>query len=289
MSYLKEKLEIEAEELELKAQYQLMKFPPFYRWMLVIGALALVPAYFGARAFSHDYWQKKLHASLISAKPSYENPKPIRAGKTAISTHGEDVYAVAIEIENQNLDLAVRDVPVTVELQDRSGLTVHSEQRKIFLLPGERKYIVLPKVKSKEKLVSATILLPPEISWQKRQNIPKVNITTSPPRTRNVLDPVSFEVSGGFTNKSPYSIKDVHLSVLLYNKQGQIVGASVHDAQSIRPLETRDYKLTWPGVYSTDIDYVDVIPEVDVLNPENLSLPQQPAGSAADLGRPEQE
>lgn len=285
MSYLKDKLELKVEEAEFKVQQSLISFPPFYKWFTIIGALAVIPAFFVVKFSSQAYWSSRYDKMLINAKPSFENPEAPTITKTYLTTSGPGTYSAVLEITNHNLELSAAEVPYKAIFLTENKDPLYVEEGKLFLLPAERKYLVIPKITTTQTIKTIALEISDDIHWQKKLSIPKINIVTQTPRGRNELSPVAYVVEGSFQNRSYYHLKAVTLKFVLYDKTGGIIAASKREEFDLAPNERRAYRVSWPGILADNVDHIDVLPETNVLNKENITVPAVPSNPSSDLDR----
>jgi len=287
MSLLKEKIELEIQEAELGIQQQLYRLPALVRWAVIICVLGLIPAYYVAKSASFNYWQAKYEPELISAKPSFTSPLPPKLSDVRIFVTGEQDYSAIVEITNQNVDLTLPETAYDFRFFNSNNELVHTAKDKLFLLPDQKKYVFAPRFISQEKIVSANLVLPETLNWQKRLSIPKVSLSASTPTFSQSLNPLAFVVEGNFVNNSPYNLAKVRLSFLVFNRSNQIIMVSQRDESTLKPFERRAFKQLWPGIYAVDIGGVKVTAETNVLDNTNLLLPSGSLDGASDLSRPE--
>lgn len=284
MSLLKDQIEIEIQEAELIAQKNLAEFPPFMRWLFIIGVILIIPAYFIAKNVAAKIYVEKYAAVQVTAKPSFTDPKAPTFTNVYLTTLGTSQYAAAVLITNPNLDLSFKETAYQFTFLNSAKQIVHTNTGKVFLLPNEKKYIVVPTFTANDKITFANFELTEPVVWQKRLNITKVEITTSIPQTYFELSPPTFVVEGNFYNNSAYQLKQVNLTFILYDKTGTIVAASYRNESTVNPFERRTYKQLWPNMNGDNIARVEVFSSTNVLDPSNLKIQSYQPG---DLSRPD--
>ena len=285
MSMLKQKLEIEVEEAELAAQKTLSSFPKIARWFLILGILAILPVYFTAKKISYNIWAKRYAQGQLTAKPSFANPLPPKASAVSLTTMGSGVYGAAVELANQNLELSASNISYAFNFYNSQKQLLYTYAGHAFLLPDEKKYVVLPRFTATEAIAYTEFQIDPNITWQKRLNIPEVKILTGVPNSYHEFSPRAFVLEGDFTNQSPYALKQIRLNFILLNRLGKIIGVSQRTEFTVAPFERRSYKQLWPNLFAEGLTEMKVVAETNVLDPENLSTPQA-GNSASDLSRP---
>lgn len=291
MSLLKDKIEVRGIEAELQVEKTLNEFPPYLKWAVIMMVLAIIPGYFLAKSLSYKYWQNKYKSAAVAAKPSFTDAKPPAVVSIDITTTGADTYSAVAALANENLELSLDNAPYNFKFYNGKNELIYITSGKTFLLPGQilagqKKYIVAPKISTSEKITSAGVDFPEKLPWQKRLQIPKVKLITPTPSASYQTNPLAFVLEGSFTNNSPYGLKEVRLTFLVYNGAKQIIAVSQRVENSIAPFERRAYKQFWPNVYSGQVNTSAVFAETDTLDPENLSLTAWPSGPASNLDRP---
>ncbi len=287
MPFLKEKIELAAEEAELKAESYIGYLPNFLKWSLILLILGLLPVYLITKTISVRYWNSAYKDHLVSATPSFKDPKPLSVGNITLTTSGQGIYSATVEISNENFELSLQNVPYEFRFYNQKNEFITSVSDTFFILPNQKKYLTVPRLEAQEQLVGAEIVLPSEPAWQKRLSIPKIDLLTSIPDFYNQVDPLGFTVEGSVTNNSPYQIKQIKLTFLVYDKKGDIVAINVRNEYSLRPYERRAYKQLWPSVFGSDIKSVKVMTETNALDSANLTPPEIKQDSSSDLNRPQ--
>lgn len=253
--------------------------PPFKRTLLVIFIASTIPGYFIARLSSQAYYDSRYKPLIISAKQSFNNQVDITAGPVTLLTLGNGVYAAYAVLENPNFDLSANNAKYEFNFFNRSGEKVYTKTDIFYILPNQKKYIVLAKFETTEVIVSGTISVS-EVHWQKKMEMPKVPLKVNQPSTYNQINPQAFVVEGTVQNDSAYNVSTVILNMLLYSTNGTVLAVSRREEYSLKPHELRAYKQLWPDVYSTDVDHVVVIPETNTGSNANLQSQTSSSGAS---------
>ncbi len=285
MSLFKDRVELGIEEAELETKKTFEDFPPLWRWLIIIMIVAIIPGYFIAKGISQKTWARRYQQTAIFSKPSFQNPESPKMGNVNVTTLGPGIYAAAVKITNPNLDLSLNLVPYTFNFYNNQKQLVYSYSDKLYLLPDQTKYITAPRFTTQDTVAFTDFVLPEKLPWQKRLSIPQAQLITSTPNAYEQFSPLAFVVEGDFLNNSPYNLKQVHLTFLLTDPSGTIIGVSQRDEFTIKAFERRGYKQLWPGVTAGNLDKVAVTADTNVLDPNNLSVPAAAPGGAGDLSR----
>jgi hypothetical protein len=286
MSLLKEKIELNVQEAELFAQKNLGSFPPVLRWLLVFMVLAIIPAYYISRSVSQKIWLARYEQGAIAGKPSFTNPQAPKISNVTLTVSGSNSLAAVVQISNQNLDLSIDNVPYTFTFYNSQKQQIYQYQNTLFLLPNQTKYVTAPTFTPTETIAYANFQLPQTLPWQKRLAIPTVNLSTSLPQTFEQTSPLAFVAQGDFVNNSPYTLSKVHLTFVLFDQSGNIIGASQRDEFTVAPFERRAYKQLWPNMIAPNLSRIDLTADTDTLDPDNLSAPAINSNSSSNLSRP---
>lgn len=291
MPLLKEKLELEIEEAELRAQKTLQGLPPLARWALIVGVIAILPAYFIAKSVSQAYWQKKYSTSILQAHPSFTGTQDLKLNNIYLTSLGNNTYSALAVVENPNLDLAADNVKYAFNFYDANGKQLVPLSGDIggsaYFLPGQKQYLAVPKFNlgSGQAIASVKLGLDTNISWRKPYQLPSLQFPTNIPNFYQQYSPLSFVVEGNFQNNNAYLVKTVRLIFLAYDKNNVIVAISQRDEYDIQPFERRAYKQLWPNIYAQNVSRVSVIVTANTLNPNNLTIIQSGSGKASNLDR----
>lgn len=289
MSLLKDKIELDIAEAELAAKKSLEGYPPVLKWIIILAALAVIPGYFAAKALSYKIWRQRLAAAEITAKPSFNNPQsPKLSAVTVIKVAATD-YMAAAKIENPNLDLAAKEVNYRFNFYDSKNQLITFAEDKCFLLPNQSKYLVAPKITSLAEIARAEIIINGAIAWQKKISLPQVKLVTGNPYVYQQYDPLSLAAESSVLNRSPYNLGTVGLTVVVFDRNGNIIAVSRREEHSVASGERRAFKQLWPNLVASSLGQAAVYAETNILDKTNVVASQSaiPAGSpASDLSRP---
>ncbi len=293
MGLFKEKFELEVAETEIGIKKMLSGYPKALRWFLIVCVLAIVPSFFVAKAISHKIWQQKYKTYLITAKPSFENPQELKVKKIQILPYAQNSFLALAEISNENLELSAAQINYVLKFFGPNQKEIFPDSGQVkgtfFILPNKTKYLVSPRIFSKEEIVSAAIVFDKNIHWQKKLNIPKIVLATTIPKLSQQIDPWALVTEGFVENKSAYILKEVRITFLVFDSSKQLLTVSERKDYDLKAGERRGYKQLWPNLFLPNASFVQVVTETNVLDPTNLKLEEQNAGQASDLSRPEME
>lgn len=287
MSLFTEKLELGVQELKLDTGKTLNQMPWILKWGIILAVFATLPAYFIVKNISLRIWTSRYSQGALTAKPSFSNPKPPVLSAVSITTMGENTYAAIVKVSNPNLELSAQGINYTFKFYDeKKQLLYTSPTETFFLLPDQGKYLTVPRFTTGQPVAFSEIKISEEINWQKKLDIPKITLVTPQPETYHQQSPPAFVVEGNYLNQSPYNLKSLRLTFVLYNYSNQIIGLSQRDEFSVAPFERRSYKQLWPFLAAVDLAKVEVLADTNPLDPNNIITEIQTPGSSSDLSRP---
>lgn len=290
MSLIKEKLELKIEEAEFNAQQALIGFPRWVKWFLIAGLIMLIPIYFCFKFIGKTYWQNKLQTYELKASPSFISANDLQVSEVTIIDYYDGNFGALASISNPNPDLSASEINYTWLYVNASNQTVQALNNdalggKTFILPGQKKYIMAPKINASEPIAKAQLIINGDIQWQKPANIDKVLLTIGPAIPGQQNSPQNFTVDSTVLNNSTYQIKHIRLQFLIFDEFGRLTALSQRTENDLRPFERRSFKQLWPGLRIYE-PKVEIYPEINLLDPSNLILSESNS-SSSDLSRPE--
>lgn len=286
MSLFKEKLEYKIEEAEFKTSKFFSGFSSWQKWVVLFCLLGSLPGYFAAKTLGKRYFSKVYSGYQIEAHPSFSEAKELVLERTDIASLGQSEYAAVLQLVNPNLDLAAKNIGFELRFLDINGVeAAAAETGKFYILPNQRKFLVVPQIFSEAGINSVDLILPNQIVWQKKLNLPEIKLVASEPKGKDIQEPFGYALEGGLFNNSPYQLKEVKLTFLLYGSGGKIIGSSQRSEFDLRPLEKRDYKQIWAGISGKNVIRAETLAETNLLDNANLSAPELETEGAGDLSR----
>ncbi len=269
----KQKIELEIQEKELEAAEFVGSFSNGKRIFLIILVLLIIPVYFLAKLATAQILLSKYEKSKIEAHPAIITSLPIDVVKDEVKILpiSDTNYSAYALIQNPNRDLVATDVSYTFRFLDEDGKLVHSVSDKTFLLPGARKYLIVPNVRINKAPASVKVEFNQDVQWKRRLSIPDVILQKSIPQYGSQSDPVGFFVSGTIRNNSVYNLRSVLISGIVKDSEGEIIAVSQYKADAVESKESREYRLFWPlDIAEKVTNTPEVIVETNVLDQNNL-------------------
>ncbi len=274
MAGLKETVQIQIQDITLRLEEAgfgfgrgLQFWPNWKRKILYTLLIGLIPTFLAVRygtelVLSYQYKQTELVAHPSYSLPSDAVVTPVSIVGTAGRT------SAYVEVRNPNLELAADGIRYTFTFQNQLGQEIAKSTGITYLLPNERKYLVVPRIDSTEQIRSGTVEFE-EIRWQRKLNLPEVQLITNDPRYFDEANPLTFYAEGSVVNSSPYRLNSVKLVYFVYDRTDRIVAVSQRDEFNISPFARRAYKQLWPELTASSIGRVKVYGYTNLLDPAN--------------------
>lgn len=285
MTGLKETLQVKTEGTILAAEQagfslttSFKQMPGWKRNLVLVLLFALVPGYLLARFGTEQMLRLQYARQALVAHPSFSAPVDPTVSAVTVIKNPSGNYSAYTIVTNPNLDLTAENISYQIAFQTATGQEVNRVSGTIYLLPNEKRYVVIPRIETTEQLSSGNLTLG-EVQWQKKLSIPEVQLKVSEPITYEEVNPLTFFAEGAVVNNSPYDLGAVRLVFLLFDQDNKVIGVSQRDEFQVPAFGRRAYKQQWPGLYKADVYKVQVIASTNAMDPQNLKIQSQPASS----------
>lgn len=278
MSQLQENLKVQYGGLVVTIQDGIFRvkqwftgLPKWERVVLITLLVLLIPGLFAVRYGSELFYTKSYNQLALAAHPAFNTPDPLVVGTAKVVQNSNDASSAYVEVTNPNLDLALESLNYTFHFFNSSHEEITTTSGKTYMLPNQKKWIVVSKVSSLQPISSATFeVTDQQLNWQKRLDLPDVNLKMSEPYIYQEINPLSTSAEGAVVNNSPYNLSQVSLLLVLYDKNNQVLAVSTREEFSLTAFERRAYKLQWPGIYRSDVAKIDLQAYTNTLDPTNI-------------------
>lgn len=221
--------------------YAVYQLSPFQRLVIIAGIVLLIPGYFVARTLSSKAFGFFYGRSQLVAMPSFTQPLSLKVGSVELLDLGNNEYTGVFTVSNSNTDLAVDKGEFLVRGVDESGAAVYQSNGEFFLLPGQKRTLILPKFTVPENLRRLEVGIP-SLHWQKPFEIPTLEIVAILPKVLKEGNPLSME--GALINQSPHTLGKITVDYFFYDSKGKLVNAVSRDEFDVRPGSRRTFPFT---------------------------------------------
>ncbi len=279
MSQLKENLKVQYSGLTLAIQDGIYRakqwftgLPTWERGAFIILLVLLIPGTIAVRYGGELYFTKSYSRAALAAHPAFNSPDPLQVGSAKVIQNPNNTTSAYAEVTNPNLDLALEELNYTFHFFNSNKEEVTSISGRTYLLPDQKKWLVVPKIQSLQSITSAKIEITDEKpNWQKRLDLPEVTLKMSEPYVYEEVNPLATVAEGAVVNNSPFDLNQATLLLVLYGKNNQVLAVTTREEFSLKAFERRAYKLQWPSIYRNDVTRVDLQAYTNTLDPENIS------------------
>ncbi|HEX3096012.1 MAG TPA: hypothetical protein VHQ20_02740 [Patescibacteria group bacterium] len=250
---------------------QFRSMPIWKQRLIITIAVLIIPVYLIARIGTEQYLTQKYGRLALSEHSAFTASLPPTVGTMNIIHNPNNTFSAVVLITNPNIELAATNVQYTAIFKNSGGLQAYSTNGTLYLLPNEKKYVVIPKIDVGTGDVASGSLQLSNVNWQKKLNVPDVKLHASEPILYDESNPLTFIAEGSIINDSPYEIASARIVFLLFDSNNKIIGVSQRDEYKLVPFGRRAYKQLWPGLYQDQVKKVQVLPVTNPLDPQNIT------------------
>ncbi len=212
-------------------------------------------------------------AKLIRSKPVPPTPPPVEVEKPPegfeiqveevqmISTNKE--YDVIARIKNTDPNWGVSKLGYTFQLLDAQENVIEQRSGTTFILPLSRRSVIEIGIEADEEAQKATLELELKEA-QKLTHVPDLGISTHSVIYNLTEARTKGKVTGSVLNKGPYSFERVYLNIVLYSREGKILGLNHTYVGDFLTGQERYFSAIWTKPPLEWVDRVEVEPLVDL-------------------------
>lgn len=250
-------------------------------WLLILSLLLMVPAFFLGKISAKILINKNLNYPAINKISTLKPDLTIGPSNTLSYSDNNRGYYLKVSNKNGKSD-AKKDVgyyPWVYDyvIKNAAGKEVETTQVVSYLLPNHEKYVIGPV--SRDSGLKFEIRTNEEKSVPVRFNLqespypelPKIDVINSSikndSRTKDLVE-ISFIIK----NQSNYLIKKVDNYFVIRNMDNRIIGVGRYTSDDLDALEQRTISLKYPNPNLGSNTTLEVIPEYNFMDQENLVL-----------------
>ncbi len=275
---LKENLQIQTSGVVIGVQENTYRLKTWYqslftwqRVLLIILFVLMIPGFFAIRYGLELVLLRQYGQNALVAHPAFNNPQELTQTKVTIIPNANGTVSAYAIVENPNLDLAAEELRYSFNFFNFSNQQVYTSTGVSYLLPDQKRWLVVPRVDTNEPISRAELVIEKPI-WQKRLTVPEVELRMNEPYTYQQDSPLATITEGSVINNSPYSLNQVSLVLVLYGENNQVVAISTREEFTLQPYERRAYLLQWPGLNRSAVTRIGLEAYTNSLDPNNLTV-----------------
>ena len=177
------------------------------------------------------------------------------------------------KISNPNDVLGASSFSYTFNVKDAGGKLIATRSGNDFILPFDSKYVAEFGIATDGEALPAKVEFTiKNAKWQKLNDIAKPQIGVYSKNFGANPSGIGNEADGVIRNESGYDLKNISVIIILRSETGDIVGVNKTKKDVVRAKEEQDFRLTWPYQLSGQVQNMEVDPQVNIFDPQNLSV-----------------
>jgi len=202
-----------------------------------------------------------------------KNPKSLTVFWTRLAHADSGVYDAVALVENPNEVLSSPSLQYEFAFFDATG-EIGRRTGSTFIFPQERIYVVEPDITLSREPVRVEFKIISS-DWQVGQVVlPILVVENRQYRIRETAGRRQSAVEATIANTSPFDFRRMETSVVVLDKDGNVMGANRVVNENIGAGSTIDVLSLWPSELSGDAATIEVRPRVNVLAPDTVIRPQ---------------
>lgn len=188
--------------------------------------------------------------------PCLKEIRPISVLWTRFFKGREGIYDLAALIENPNIVAGLPAVKYQFKLYDENNIVMAIREGTAFINPGERKVIFETGITIGPRTPKYAYIefIDEEKNWK---YVEKENSPLSTIKKEFINFPFP-RVTAVISNESLFDVKDIFVSVVLYDSEGNAIGVSSTKLDLIPPEETRTAFFTWPIAFEQEPSSIEI-------------------------------
>lgn len=254
------------------------------RQLLIIFILLFV---FGGGTFSYYYFFVKTPASCFDGRQNQGESGIDCGGPCSAICESEVIplsvewtrpfklqdgkYDVAAMVENRNISFGISKFAFTFSTFDENNVHITDKSGTVFINPNEKVLIFTSELDSGKRSVARAFL---EFSDNiKEQGWARVGDISEKPRlsveNERVVEGDTPRLYADILNSSPYDIKNIEVSAVVYDENDNAIAASKTLVNILAQGSKQPVVFTWPAPFSAKWKRVDILPRIDYVSADN--------------------
>jgi hypothetical protein len=188
-------------------------------------------------------------------------------GLVESSSVGEyDFYGL---VSNPNNVFGSKSFSYQIKFKDENGAIIAEKQGSSFILPGDKKYIIVNNIKLDRSPTSIDFSVS-DSQWVELDDLyEKPDLKVANKNYAEIGSGIGFsQVSGLLQNRSPFDFALIRIKVILRDPTGKIIALNATEMRTVNAGEDRDYRVFWPNRFSGEVGSVENQIEVNVFDSE---------------------
>lgn len=182
-------------------------------------------------------------------------------------------YDLVAKINNPNPNYGLARLSYSFEAYDGNNQLIWQKSGVDFVLPHENKYLIesnaaIDQTPARAELKIETV---DKSQWQKlKDNFVSPDIYVHDRQLNLDYQPGGVQASGIIKNNSVFGFEQVFVTVVLFDKNKEILGVNKTEAQTVSAGEERYFSVFWPVSLPGETSVVEMTAETNVFLDENF-------------------
>lgn len=183
-----------------------------------------------------------------------------------------NLYDIVAKVRNPNPNFGTANFVYKFEIKGQDGQIIGTRQGSTFILPDEIKYLIEINFESEKPVASANLIIEKveKNNWQQLKDYQAPKIFVSDKNFRNQTGLEYFaEASGMIRNETSFDFSKVFVSVVVFDRNQEVIGVSKTEASSVLSGEGRYFSTKWFYKIRGEVGSVDMQAETNLFLDEN--------------------
>lgn len=166
-----------------------------------------------------------------------------------------NLYDLAAQVENENINYGADDLPFIFKIYDSNGQPILEKKGKSYIMPREKKYIM--EAVSLDGVPVKVTLEFGEIKWRKFKLMEDLNLPIFDQKVDlSGKDGYSAFVTGTIYNKTRFDLAAVDINVVIYDLRGNVIAVNKTQKNIMKSGEGKPFEVMWPKSFAPDISRI---------------------------------
>ena len=202
-----------------------------------------------------------------------KSPAPLSIFWARAGMAGPNAYDSIALVENPNQSLSSAKVEYEFILLDELGI-IGRRTGETYIYSQERLYVIEPNIETSREALRVEFRVT-HIEWQLNQERPPVFIVERREHSVVQADGVKQSmVEAQFLNVNPLDFREVETSVVVFDTDGNLIGANRILTENLSAGSRGVIKSIWPGAFGGVVGKIEVIPRVNLFDSDVIIRPR---------------
>lgn len=177
---------------------------------------------------------------------------------------GDGMYDAVALIENPNVNAGVEEAPYSFKVYDSNNILIVEREGKTFINPNDRLVVLESGLATGERLPARTLFeFRGELKWIRAEGgKPLLRVE------REALDTTQIQprLKATLSNQSLEDLEDVVVTVLLYDKNDNVIAVSKTEIEILPQSASKDIVFLFPQSFLKVPVRIDIIPQLNAIS-----------------------